>query len=361
MKLLVATDGSKNSLRAVSYAADLLGKLNEGGSMTLISVHDDAALRHARRFVSKQAIDDYLNELSEHDLAEAKSMLDQAGVKYDVSVRTGHIASEIAQAGEAGSYDLIVLGSKGRSALKDLLIGAEGTLPWHLPEDARLFRVLTWGATVVMGRLTWESLPERFRPLPGRDNVVLTRRTDWSPAGARVVRSRAEALRSYEGNLWVIGGSSVYAEFLPEADLVVRTDVDLAVTGDTYAPAVPENWRKVFRSPEAGWATSSNGRIAVGVAHAGVDARSARGDIRIGEVARGRISLQSGAGDLEIGIRESTAAWLQVHTRFGSVRNSLGPAEGPRPGEEAAEVHAQTGVGDIVVRRSTAAPTARQA
>lgn len=108
-------------------------------------------------------------------------------------------------------------------------------------------------------------------------------------------------------------------------------------------------------------ATSSNGRIAVGVAHAGVDARSARGDIRIGEVARGRISLQSGAGDLEIGIRESTAAWLQVHTRFGSVRNSLGPAEGPRPGEEAAEVHAQTGVGDIVVRRSTAAPTARQA
>lgn len=139
------------------------------------------------------------------------------------------------------------------------VIGAEGTLPWHVPEDARLFRTLTWGSTVVMGRRTWESLPERFRPLPGRDNAVLTRRTDWMPAGARVVSSREAALRSYQGDLWVIGGSSVYSEFLPEADLVVRTDVDLEVPGDTYAPAVPANWREVFRSPGSGWATSSNG------------------------------------------------------------------------------------------------------
>jgi dihydrofolate reductase len=139
------------------------------------------------------------------------------------------------------------------------VIGADGTLPWRLPEDMRLFRALTWGSTVVMGRLTWESLPDRMRPLPGRDNVVLTRRTDWSPAGARIVRSRAEALESHEGDLWVIGGSSVYAEFLREADVVVRTDVDLQVAGDTYAPAVPADWRPVFRSPESGWATASNG------------------------------------------------------------------------------------------------------
>lgn len=139
------------------------------------------------------------------------------------------------------------------------VIGADGTLPWHVPEDARLFRALTWGSTVVMGRLTWESLPERFRPLPGRDNVVLTRRCDWSPDGARVVRSREAALQSYEGDLWVVGGSSVYAEFLPEADVVVRTDVDLEVAGDTYAPAVPADWRVVFRSPDSGWATSSKG------------------------------------------------------------------------------------------------------
>jgi dihydrofolate reductase len=139
------------------------------------------------------------------------------------------------------------------------VIGAQGTLPWHLPEDMRLFRALTLGSTVVMGRCTWESLPDRMRPLPDRDNVVLTRRTDWSPTGARAVRSRAEALRSYTADLWVIGGSSVYAEFLPEADLVVRTDVDLQIGGDTYAPVVPPDWRQVFRSPEAGWATSSNG------------------------------------------------------------------------------------------------------
>jgi dihydrofolate reductase len=139
------------------------------------------------------------------------------------------------------------------------VIGADGALPWHLPEDMRLFRALTWGSTVVMGRLTWESLPERMRPLPGRDNVVLTRRTDWAPDGARIVHSRGEMLRSYDGDLWVIGGSSVYAEFLPHADLVVRTDVDLQVAGDTYAPAVPDDWRQVFRSPEKGWATSSNG------------------------------------------------------------------------------------------------------
>jgi dihydrofolate reductase len=139
------------------------------------------------------------------------------------------------------------------------VIGAEGALPWRLPEDMRLFRALTWGSTVVMGRLTWESLPDRMRPLPGRDNVVLTRRADWAPAGARVVHSRAEALRSYEGNLWVIGGSTVYAEFLPVADVLIRTDVDLEVAGDTYAPAVPADWLEVFRSPESGWTMASNG------------------------------------------------------------------------------------------------------
>jgi dihydrofolate reductase len=139
------------------------------------------------------------------------------------------------------------------------VIGADGALPWHLLEDMRLFRALTWGSTVVMGRLTWESLPDRMRPLPGRDNLVLTRRTDWSPAGARIVHSHAQALRSYEGDLWVIGGASVYEEFLPQADVVVRTDVDLQIAGDTYAPEVPATWRQIFRSPDSGWATSANG------------------------------------------------------------------------------------------------------
>ncbi|QMU77765.1 DUF4097 domain-containing protein [Streptacidiphilus sp. PB12-B1b] len=98
-------------------------------------------------------------------------------------------------------------------------------------------------------------------------------------------------------------------------------------------------------------ASSSNGRITVGLAHAGVDARTANGAIRIGEVVRGRIALQTALGDLEVGIRESTAAWLDVNTRVGSVRNSLGPADGPGESEQTVEVRARTSVGDIVIRR----------
>ena len=99
-------------------------------------------------------------------------------------------------------------------------------------------------------------------------------------------------------------------------------------------------------------AKSSNGRISVGVAHAGVDARSASGGIRIGEVARGQIAVQTAAGELEIGIRESTAAWLDVNTRFGSLRNSLGQSEGPGTAAETVEVRARTGLGDIVIHRA---------
>lgn len=124
MKLLVATDGSKNSLRAVKYAVQLLERMSQAGSITLISVHDDVALRHARRFVGKQAVEDYLRELSEQDLADARKLLDKAGITHDMIIRTGHVASEIADAAERGKFDLLVLGSKGRSALTDLLIGS---------------------------------------------------------------------------------------------------------------------------------------------------------------------------------------------------------------------------------------------
>ncbi|MEU5421815.1 DUF4097 family beta strand repeat-containing protein [Streptomyces sp. NPDC020667] len=97
---------------------------------------------------------------------------------------------------------------------------------------------------------------------------------------------------------------------------------------------------------------SANGAISVGVAHGGVEAKSANGTIRIGEVARGKVTLQGASGDLEIGIRHSTAAWLDVSTGVGTVRNSLGPADGPGDGEETVEVHARTSVGDIVIHRS---------
>lgn len=122
MKLLVATDGSKNSVKAVRQAAKLVQGATEGGTITLVSVHDDTALRHAQRFVGKDAVDSYLRDLSEKDLAESRKVLDKADVKHDMVIRTGHVATEIAALGS--KYDMIVMGSKGRTAFKDLLIGS---------------------------------------------------------------------------------------------------------------------------------------------------------------------------------------------------------------------------------------------
>ena len=124
MKILVATDGSRNALRAVKFAVKLDQLLKERGSITLISVHDDTALRHAQRFVGRKAVEEYLRDLSEADLAPARKVLDKSGARHDMIIRTGHIASEIAAAATAGRFDLIVLGCKGRSAIKDLLIGS---------------------------------------------------------------------------------------------------------------------------------------------------------------------------------------------------------------------------------------------
>lgn len=143
------------------------------------------------------------------------------------------------------------------------VIGADGGLPWRLPEDMALFRRLTMGATVVMGRRTWESLPERFRPLPGRTNVVLTSDRQWAADGARTAASVEEVLAEHAA-CWVIGGGAVYAAFLPHADRLMITDVDVQVDGDTWAPAIGPQWRRVERTPEDGWSTSSAGlRFAV--------------------------------------------------------------------------------------------------
>lgn len=143
------------------------------------------------------------------------------------------------------------------------VIGADGGLPWHLPEDLALFRRLTTGSTVVMGRRTWQSLPERFRPLPGRTNVVLTSDGQWTADGATRAGSIREVLDGYE-SFWVIGGGTVYAAFLPHADRVVLTEVDLRVDGDTWAPPLGGGWSRTSRTPQDGWSSSSAGpRFAV--------------------------------------------------------------------------------------------------
>ncbi len=136
------------------------------------------------------------------------------------------------------------------------VIGNDGDIPWRLPEDQARFRRLTVGHPVVMGRATWDSLPERFRPLPGRTNVVLTSDRAFSADGARTAASVDEVLTRHP-DCWVIGGGAVYSAFLPHADRLVITDVDARVPGDTWAPAIDATWRKVARTPATGWSTSS--------------------------------------------------------------------------------------------------------
>ena len=138
------------------------------------------------------------------------------------------------------------------------VIGNQGTLPWRLPEDLRLFRELTLGSVVVMGRATWESLPEKFRPLPGRRNVVLTGQADWHADGAEVAHSAGEVLARYAG-CWVIGGAAVYAAMIEHASRIVCTDIDEAFDGDAFAPRLDSSWQCSRRTPQNGWSTSATG------------------------------------------------------------------------------------------------------
>ena len=139
------------------------------------------------------------------------------------------------------------------------VIGRDGTMPWHVPEDLAHFKRLTSGATVVMGRATWDSLPPRFRPLPGRRNVVLTRRRDLRLDGAEVAHSLQDALAGAAGDVWVMGGGQVYAAAVPLADRLVVTELDVQVDGDVHAPQVGEGWRCSAADPADGWHRSSAG------------------------------------------------------------------------------------------------------
>ncbi|MHA7986642.1 dihydrofolate reductase [Rathayibacter sp. CAU 1779] len=139
------------------------------------------------------------------------------------------------------------------------VIGAAGGIPWHVSEDSRHFRAVTTGGDVVMGRKTWDSLPPRFRPLPGRRNIVVSRDVEWRADGAERVGSVAEALALTEGDVWIMGGGQIYAEAIDLADRLEVTEIELDVTGDTVAPAIDEGWRLAAVEPAAGWATGVSG------------------------------------------------------------------------------------------------------
>jgi dihydrofolate reductase len=129
------------------------------------------------------------------------------------------------------------------------VIGANNQLPWHLPEDLAHFKRLTLGHPVLMGRKTWESLPPRFRPLPGRVNAVLTRNENFNKNGIHRFNSLNSALLFFKDQpeVWVIGGAEIYALALPHAQRVVVTEIDLAVEGDAYAPTLGPQWQAQSR------------------------------------------------------------------------------------------------------------------
>jgi dihydrofolate reductase len=137
------------------------------------------------------------------------------------------------------------------------VIGRDGTIPWHLPEDMAQFRAVTAGATVIMGRRTWDSLPPRFRPLPGRRNVVLTRDPEWTAEGADRAADLAAAIKSAGDQVWIIGGAAIYAEAMAVADRLEVTEIDAVIDGDVHAPAIGDGWVESGPTPE--WSTAENG------------------------------------------------------------------------------------------------------
>jgi dihydrofolate reductase len=135
---------------------------------------------------------------------------------------------------------------------RDGVIGRDNAIPWRLPEDLEHFRAVTMGHPVIMGRRTWESLADRFRPLPGRRNIVVTRNPSWSAVGAERAASLEEALALVAGaaRVSVIGGGELYAAALPLADELRLTEVDEKLEGDTFFPSFDESeYQEVSREP----------------------------------------------------------------------------------------------------------------
>jgi dihydrofolate reductase len=136
------------------------------------------------------------------------------------------------------------------------VIGRDNTLPWHLPEDLAHFKDATAGSPVIMGRKTWDSLPVKFRPLPGRTNLVVTRQTGWRSDGALTASGVEHALRlcaafsPAPAEIWIIGGAQLYASALPVAQRAVVTELEQDVEGDTFAPLLDAQWHETSREEQ---------------------------------------------------------------------------------------------------------------
>lgn len=139
------------------------------------------------------------------------------------------------------------------------VIGYQGSMPWHLPEDLAHFKHTTMGHPVIMGRKTWDSLPAAFRPLQGRRNIVVTRQPQWRAQGAETAHSLQKALDicDQHAQVWLIGGAQLYAQAIPIAQQIVVTEIDTEVQGDAFAPELSSI---IWQAVETGqWQQSSTG------------------------------------------------------------------------------------------------------
>ena len=147
--------------------------------------------------------------------------------------------------GKSATVPLALIASVARNGS----IGNDNKLVWHEPEDQRWFRRQTLGCPVIMGRKTWDSLPARFRPLPGRCNIVLSRQPDGQANGAQLASNldqalalaRAAAQREGAVRIFVIGGGRLFAQALPLADLLLLTEIDADLPGDACFPDWPRD------------------------------------------------------------------------------------------------------------------------
>ncbi len=135
------------------------------------------------------------------------------------------------------------------AAARNGVIGKDGAIPWRLPEDLKRFKALTLGHTVVMGRKTWDSLPPKNRPLPGRRNVVVTRAAGWCADGAE--RATLEAALQMD-DVFVIGGAEIYRAALAAADRIELTEVQADFEGDAVFDFDRTPWREIAREDHVG-------------------------------------------------------------------------------------------------------------
>ncbi len=149
---------------------------------------------------------------------------------------------------------------------RNRVIGRDNQLLWNIPEDMAHFKALTSGHTVIMGRKTWDSLPPRFRPLPGRRNIVISRQADYPVPGAELAGSLDQALAlaaTGEATIFIIGGEQIYRQAMAVADRLEITEVDLEPEGDAWFPDIPAttettagpgvNWKKAAKSENPGF------------------------------------------------------------------------------------------------------------